>query len=55
MIESPRITVVLALAKLSACGVIGVEIVSSTILIFHFHLHSLLVEKLNRSTCGINL
>ena len=38
MIKSPRITVVLALVKLSAGidGTIGVEVVSSTTLIFPF-------------------
>ena len=34
MIESPRITVVLALVELSAGGTIGAEIVLSTTLIF---------------------
>ena len=38
MIESPRITVVLALVKHSAGGKIGVEIVLSTALIFPFSL-----------------
>ena len=36
MIESPRITVVLALVKLSAGGIVGVEMVSSKTLIFPF-------------------
>ena len=38
MIESPRVTVVLALVKLSAGldGTIGVEVVSSTTWIFPF-------------------
>ena len=63
MIESPRITVVLALVKLSAGGTIGVEIVLSTTLIFPFlfslgrgvESFDLLYRSLERSLTTITL